>query len=139
MQAMKTTITKEVVAELDRSDFINGVFGLMFPLCVEPAIFTFASRLSSDYQGGYWQFYSLGNGGFYMAPDGNDFPVTSENGYRGEMSGEALGICACLYAFSNLSFSEKEGLAKLCGDHYRRLYDYVFEHPESSDILRVID
>ncbi len=74
-----------------------------------------------------------------MAPDGDCFPVISENGYRVEMSGEALGICACLYAFSHLSFSEKEALAKVCGDHYRHLYDYVFEHPESAEILRVID
>lgn len=139
MQAMQSEITKGVIAELDRSAFINGLFGLMFPMIIEPAIFAFASRLSSDYQGAYWQFYSLGNGGFYMAPDGKDFPVISENGCRAEMSGESLGICACLYAFSHLSCSEKGTLAKLCGDHYLRLYDYVFEHPESAVILRVID
>ena len=139
MQAMQSEITKAVVAELERSDFINGLFGLMFPMIIEPAIFAFASRLSSEYQGGYWQFYTLGNGSFYMAPDGDVFPVTSENGYTGEMSGDALGLCACLYAFSHLSFSDREELAKLCGDHYRLLYDYVFDHPESATILRLID
>lgn len=139
MQAMQSQITKSVVAELDRSDFINGLFGFMFPMVIEPAIFAFASSLSSEYQGGYWQFYSLGNGGFYMAPDGDDLSIISENGYRVEMSGDALGLSACLYAFSHLSFSDRVELAKLCGDHYRLLYDYVFDHPESASILRVID
>ena len=40
-----------------------------------------AGMLAQDYNGGLWQFYVLGNGGFYMAPDSDSqFQVISENG-----------------------------------------------------------
>ena len=46
-----------------------------------------ASRLSEDYGGGYWEFYTLGNGGFYMAIDSEgQFQVISPNGWEGFMS-----------------------------------------------------
>jgi hypothetical protein len=28
-------------------------------------------RMAKDYCGSYWQIYTLGDGGFYMAPDGH--------------------------------------------------------------------
>ena len=87
MQAMQLKITKSVVAELDRSDFINGLFGLMFPMIIEPAIFAFASRLSCEYQGGYWQFYSLGNGGFFIAMTSNKNPGHSSKFFMGQLHG----------------------------------------------------
>ena len=64
-----------------------------------------ASRLSEDYGGGYWLFYTLDNGGFYMAPDSDGkFQVISPNGWEGFMSADAFGITVCLFAYSNLSF-----------------------------------
>ncbi len=52
-------------------------------------------KLSSDYHGGYWEFYKLSNGGFYMAQDtGRKFQVFCENGFAGELSADALGITA---------------------------------------------
>lgn len=48
-------------------------------------------RLSEDYNGGFWNFYTLTNGGFYMAPAG-DKRMRLEvdgNGFSGEMSADA--------------------------------------------------
>jgi hypothetical protein len=34
-------------------------------------VFDTASQLSPDYNGGYWEFYNLSNGGFYIAGIGD--------------------------------------------------------------------
>jgi len=96
-------------------------------------------RMTEDYEGGYWEFFTLSNGGFYMAP-GSDtrFDVSCDNQYRGELSADALGITACLYAYSNLSF-ENGRFARVCACHYHRLREFMFEHPEVREILGATD
>ena len=114
-------------------------FGINFPLKLEPAIYGFAEQLSRDYQGGYWHFYTLGNGGFYMAPDdGPCFQVSSENGWEGKLSADALGITACLYAYSHLSFAEGD-FGELCARHYHWLRALAMKHTEAGGILAAID
>jgi hypothetical protein len=109
-------------------------------LRLEPFVFSTASRLSEDYGGVYWQFYSLGNGGFYMAPDSHGkFQVASENGHECFMAADAMGITACLYAYSHLSFGGNDEFAEICARQYHLLREFMFEHPEARDILRAID
>jgi len=127
---MKRTLIK------DRLEHTARVFGINFPLRIEPTVYMFAERLSPDYRGGYWHFYSLDNGGFYMAPDGT-YPVISDNGFTGDMTGDAFGITACLYAYSHLSFRAE--LAEMCGRHYHLLREAMFEHAEVKKILAAID
>lgn len=92
-----------------------------------------------DYRGGYWQFYALSNGGFYLAPDSDRlFPVVCENGYEGNLSADALGITACLYAYSHLSFAG-DAFAETCARQFHWPRDYTMEHPEARDFLRAID
>ncbi len=147
--SMDTTITRQLVADDQRTTVTADLFGAYFPLQLEPFVFSMASRLSEDYRGGYWQFYRLSNGGFYMAPQhGSDrgsgnasagrFQVASENGNECFMSADALGITACLYAFSQLSFGQGE-FAEACAEHYHRLREYVFAHVEARGILQAID
>ena len=64
-----TIITRELVSDERRADFVDALFGIHFPMQLEPYVFATASELSADYGGAYWHFYALGNGGFYMAPD----------------------------------------------------------------------
>ena len=45
--------------------------GLPFPLQLEPVIYGITERMAEDYTGGYWEFWTLSNGGFYMAPAGD--------------------------------------------------------------------
>ena len=71
-----------------------------------------------------------------MAPDGN-YSVVSDNGFTGDMTGDAFGITACLYAYSHLSFRPE--LTELCGRHFHLLRDAIFEHPEVKAILAAID
>jgi hypothetical protein len=116
-----------------------SLFGAAFPFHVEPAVFTFAQDLSVDYVGGYWEFYALSNGGFYMAPQScMRFTVRAENGFEGTLSACALGITACLYAYSHLSFAGGP-LAETCAEQYHLLREHMLDHREARAILAAID
>jgi len=132
-------ITNTIVPESERLNIADGLFGMAYMLKLEPAVFTTAERLSTDYTGGYWEFHDLSNGGFYMAPRfDTEFQVICENGFVGKLSLDAFGITVCLYAFSELSFGE-DRLAKACADQYHLLREYAAAHPEARAIYRAID
>jgi hypothetical protein len=122
-----------------RVTYTANLFGVHFPFKLEPTIYGMADRLAPSYSGGYWHFYGLSNGGFYMAPATDTvFAVSCENGFDGKLSADALGITACLYAYSPLSFSEGE-FAQTCARHYYLLRDFMMEHSEARAILRATD
>jgi hypothetical protein len=132
-------ITCTLVPEQQRSQVTADLFGVNFPLQLEPFIYSVASQLSEDYSNGYWQFYQLGNGGFYMSPDSTGrFQVTSLNGNEALMSADALGITACLFAYSHLSFGQGD-YAETCAEHYHLLREFMLDHDEAGNILRMID
>lgn len=132
-------ITATLVPESKRMDVADKHFGIRFPLTIEPMIFQFATQLAPAYSGGYWDFYTLRNGGFYMAPKlEGEFQVVADNGFTGTMSAEALGLTATLYTYSNLSFGEGK-FGETCGEHYHRLYEFSMQHPEAGAIRAAID
>lgn len=133
------TITSQIVPEADRMDFVDRLFGMNFPMRLEPAVFNMAGMLAAEYNGGYWQFYSLSNGGFYMAPSANTiFDVSCDNGFEGKLSADALGIAACIYAYSHLSFRE-DAFGQTCARHYHWLRQFATEHAEVRSILQATD
>ena len=137
---MNTTITRHQL-EIDRRvSHTAALFGVHFPIQLEPYVYTVTSELANEYHGGYWQFYTLSNGGFYMAPNADQpFRVSCENGYEGELSADALGIVACLYAYSHLSFGGDDVFVETCAQQYHLLRDYMLEHAEARGILGAID
>jgi hypothetical protein len=132
-------MNRELLNNDERINHTDRLFGVHFPFRLEPTIFDITGRLSADYRGGYWHMYRLGNGGFFMAPDADSFRLSCPNGYKGILSGDAFGIVACLYAYSELSFSGVPGFADACAEQYHLLRDSMFEHPEVTSILRAID
>ena len=136
---MITTITRQLVKNYDRVNHTAGIFGVHFPMCLEPFVYSVTDSIAPEYNGGYWEFYSLSNGGFYMAPKSDSvFHVSCDNGFEGNLSADALGITACLYAYSHLSFSDDD-FAETCAQHYHLLREYMLEHSEARDILGAID
>ena len=114
-------------------------FGIHFPLQLEPVIYGITDRMANEYSGGYWDMYTLSNGGFYMAPSSDEvFRVTCDNMFEGDLSADALGITACLYAYSQLSFSDGR-FARVCACHFHTLQSFMFEHPEVRAILGATD
>jgi hypothetical protein len=140
METIEATITRQTVPVEQRGHVADALFGNRFPLQFEPCVFTMASELSPDYHGGYWEFYALSNGGFYMAPDADaPFSVRCRNGYEDAMSADALGITASLYAYSHLSFAADDSVAVLYARQYHLLRDYMMNHPEVEAILGATD
>jgi hypothetical protein len=135
-----TYITRNLVPDNQRMQVVDDLFGIHFPQRIEPLVFALAEEMGHEYRGGLWKFYTLSNGGFYMSPDFDGlFNVSCENGFNGPMSADALGITACLYTYSHLSFTDNEALAELCARHYHWLRDFMLEHAEVRNILAAID
>jgi hypothetical protein len=132
-------MSRQLVAEEQRTSVTADLFGIYFPLQLEPFVFSMASKLSEDYGGGYWGFYKLGNGGFYMAIESEgQFQVISPNGWEGFMSPDAFGIAVCLFAFSNLSFGSGQ-FAETCAEQYHLLREFMMDHAEAGAILAATD
>lgn len=122
-----------------RIDYPAKLFGLAFPMRLEPTVFNMAGLLSADYNGGLWHFYALDNGGFYMAPDlPETFHVSAPNGFAGTLTADAMGIAACLYAYSHMSF-EGNDFGEACAHHFHLLREFAMGHGEASAILQAID
>ena len=135
-----STITRELVPDRQRADFVHGLFGIAFPMQLEPYVFNIADALSEQYKGAFWSFYALSGGGFYMAPDDDrDFNVRCENGYEGTMSADAFGITCCLYAFSHLSFTANGEIAKVYASSYHVLREFAMNHAEVAAIVAATD
>ena len=132
-------IHSERLNDAQRLAVTAKLFGVSFPFKLEPCVYGMADRLAPSYRGGYWHFYALSNGGFYMAPATDTlFDISCENGFDGKLSADALGVTACLYAYSHLSFGEG-AFAQTCAEHYHLLRDFMMEHAEARAILRATD
>jgi hypothetical protein len=132
-------VTCHVVPDSNRMAFVDKLFGLSYVLKLEPTVFNMATMLAAEYDGAYWEFFALSNTGFYMAPRGDTiYAVCCENGFEGKLSGDALGITACLYTYSSLSFGG-DGFADVCAQHFHWLREYAMQHAEVTAILRAID
>jgi len=99
-------VTCQQVPEDQRLEVTADLFGIHFPLHVEPTVYGITDQIAPEYNGWYWEFFTLSNGGFFMsAPGDRMYAVECFNGYRGKLSSQALGMTVCLTAFSFLSFS----------------------------------
>lgn len=67
--------------------------------------------------------------------------IAFADSYEGILSADALGITACLYAYSHshLSFLDNPTLAETCAEQYHCLRDYMLEQSEAEGILGAID
>lgn len=132
-------ITAQQVPTRQRAAFVGKLFGVRF-LWIESFVFDTAGSLSDQYDGGYWDYFSLSNGGFYMAPArGEPLSVACSNGFKGDMSADALGMTACLYAYSFLSFSPDTYFAEKCAEHFHLLRAFALQHAEAKSIFAAID
>ncbi|MGC6031643.1 antirestriction protein [Enterobacter kobei] len=109
-------------------------------IILEPTVFAWMDRFCADYSGGIWHFYTLSNGGAFMAPEADNSEAWSlfntMNGNGGELSAEAAGIAVCLIAYSHHAMrTECDAMT----EHYYRLRDYALNHAECNAIMHIID
>jgi hypothetical protein len=135
-------LTAHLVADGDRLSFLPSFFGPRLMMRGESLVFGWLDTLSEDYNGGFWHFYALTNGGFYMAPatDKRMRLEVNGNGFNGEMSSNAAGIVATLFALGQLA-AEVQGCdsGDVLIDRYYFLRDFATTHAEAGLILAAID
>ena len=133
----EVVITCSVVASRQRMTFLPR----MFPGCFahgEHAVYGFMSSFCKEYNGGDWEFYTLSNGGFFMALLG-DQPMRLQidtNMCDQQMSAQAAGIVVSLFA---LGLMAERTQSDRVINHYHLLRDFVECHPEASKIYQAID
>lgn len=104
----------------------------------ESLVYDWARRLCTAYQGGSWHFFTLSNGGFYMAPAdlGRVAVRWHMNGYNDMMGADAFGIVVTLYALCHLAEKTHDDTVI---DRYHQLREFAAQHVEAANILRAID
>lgn len=133
------TITMTVVPNSKRPAFLPEKTGAAY-LAFETALYGMADNLSRDYEGGYWEFCELSNGGFYCYPaTEKDFGCDSLNGFECRKSADAFGITATLFALNCAMDGQSGSTLEKLVDGYYRLRDYAAEHEEATQIFRMID
>lgn len=141
MNASTPVAEKRQLPQNERMRALPRHFGVRFMMAAESGIYDLMKECRAEYRGGYWEFFEVSNGGFYMAPSPLDQKVrmyVAGNGYDGEMSNEAAGITACLMAYSRLSF-KFDGKTDAFAEHFHSLRDFTASHPEASAIFAAID
>lgn len=107
-------------------------------MLLEPRAFAWMDRLCDAYSGRCWNYYTLSNGGAFIAPDSEDnwTMFNKLNGNSLEMSSEGAGIAVCLLNWSHHACrTGSPAMSK----HYYHLREFALSHPECSAITHIID
>lgn len=143
MSTATSTIERVEVPESTRLAFLPKHVGTGFVLIeFESTVYGNLASMCDAYRGGYWEFYELSNGGFYMAPR-LEHELTLDcpgNGFNGSVSADAAGIVATLYTLSQMSHKYVgKPVGNRCADNYHRLLAFVDGHPQARSIFSAID
>lgn len=133
-----TQIQITEITDKARFEFTANLFGENVCIEGELAVYQWMRRLCSSYNGGYWQFYGLSNGGFLMCPTGaKTFHLVWSLNWSDEVvSAQAAGIVATLFALSQVMETNPDDLVV---ENYYRLREFLAEHPEAEAMFRLID
>lgn len=142
---MEETITKTQYPESERLKFLPHYAGRKF-WQFENRIYNYMSEACPSYHGGYWEFFILSNGGFYMAfeadtqGEAGTLPMHWEmNGYSGHMSADAASIAVNLMAMAHQCELSGEADQERFANAFHALRDYAAGHAEAGEIFRFID
>lgn len=138
---MTDTITATRISnDNERLNAFPTYFGVRHMILAETAIYGALEQLSQEYAGGFWELFTLPNGGFYMAPAASSrekyHVVCPGNYFDGILSADAAGIVACLYGYCRLAETTREDRFV---ELYHRLREWACAHPEHDLILAAID
>jgi len=129
-------IVATIVAPDRKLDTLPKVFGVRHMMRAESLANAWMRRLCETYSGSDWDYYTTSNDGFFMVPQVGEKLRLSWAMTEGELSAEAAGIAACMYAWQQLC-NETEIDAHI--ELYYALRDFAKEHAESSLIMGLTD
>lgn len=138
-----TCPTVSPVAREARFSFLPVLFGADY-LTAEACIYAYAAKYIRDYDGGEWTFNTLPQGAGYLAPDEDRVTVFNpDNGFEGEMSGDAAGIVVTALVLNHRSWMHDHHDERDACCHYIRRYEQLMSivatHRESRAIYRALD
>ncbi|EOG1984948.1 TPA: antirestriction protein [Proteus mirabilis] len=138
--SLESVITMTLVPDEQRLDFWLTHFGeIKGWTTFEIVTFTTMGQFCDAYNGGYWEYCTLSNGGAFIYPDISEEVLTlfnRHNGNEAQVSCEAAGIAVSLILYSIWSFQTKNEV--MC-DRFYQLRDYALQHSESAAIFHLID
>lgn len=142
MQYVKTRPALNV-EESDRLSFMPYMFGADFMLA-ELQVYALATKLIPEYDGGFWHYIRLPEGGGYMMPDcGRVHLVNSENWFDRIVSADAAGIIlTSLTVNLRLAANHDSGNPALTHLYMLRdaqLWNHITLHPECNAIYAALD
>ena len=136
-----TPINKTLCAIGQRLYFLPHYLGRAHAV-FQNCLFYLAKQFLEPYDGGYWEFYHLSNGGFVVAlDDDNTITVNSPNGSSATVDAETASIVVSLMTLSDLSFNlqtDSDELHKVVTS-FHALREFALEHPNSNTILKLVD
>ncbi len=118
-----------------------GTLPKRFPhlyLVFEMSVFNCMDKFVKSYNGGYWEYIDLSNGGFYMSLK-SDKPLVVEihsNDFAETMSADAASLVANLFVYCRLA--NQHQLDYLI-EGFHALREFALIHPESKLILSAIN
>jgi hypothetical protein len=133
------------VPEDRRLDFLPTHFGPRLMMRGEALVYGWLRLLCQRYKGSYWHYYTLSDGGFYMAPDlAERLEIQVEgNGFCRELSADAAGIVATLFALGQLVAERVDAAgtatAESLIEQYHLLRGFAAQHAEAAVIFLAID
>ena len=147
MQEMEAPIELVLVADDLRLDYFPRFDrNILLMVRLEESIFRMLESLCDEYTGGYWNYFTMSNDGFFIELV-SDKPLTlrSPNGHEVTVNAHQASIVAILMTLSALCFwAYEQGDAEanyLFVTLHMKLMDYVHQMPKElrSDIYRLID
>lgn len=142
MNMQEQPTTAALVPDSHRLDFLPTYFGPRLMMRGESLVYGWLRLLCERYNGAYWHYYTLPDGGFYMAPNLTERLEihVDGNGFCGELSADAAGIVATLFALCQLVAEVADtDAAEALIDRYHLLRHFAAEHAEAAGIFGAID
>jgi Antirestriction protein len=128
-----TTICRQLVPRQGQLAVTEQIFGVPFRL--EMVARGFVMTLTREYRVSGWQFFTLDNGGCYVAPvPDKTYRVC---GLTRPLTSDAVGQLSSLLSLSYLCFSMDLRFADRCDAAYSHLREFIHQRPESPAILAI--
>ncbi len=118
--------------------------GVVSPENAEAYVYALAQKMMPEYQGGFWHFIRLPDGGGYMMPDGDRFHmVNGANWFDRTVSADACGIILTSLVINRQLWlyhdSGDAGLTQLYRMRDAQLWRHIEFHPECNAIYAALD
>nr|WP_012219826.1 antirestriction protein [Vibrio sp. 23023]ABX77014.1 Hypothetical protein BMSA_0028 [Vibrio sp. 23023] len=136
-------ITSSILGQDDRLRFFPSITKQY--IFFEQAVYHFFEKMCEDYDGAYWEFVELDNGGKFLYPRGKDIwhLVNSTTQESHDLSAEAAGICVTLITLSYYAMNawEQEDQIELnkLAILEQQLYQYAMQLSEADNIRNIIN